>query len=79
MAYFQYQRMINVDWEKVQAFSQNGITWVVDALTHVSNTIDTTHSGTLSNVDIPLLSSVSVDFALGLVRISNGREWKQEI
>ena len=30
MSYFQYQRIINVDWEKVQAFSQNGITWVVD-------------------------------------------------
>ena len=28
MSYFQYQRIINVDWEKVQAFSQNGITWV---------------------------------------------------
>jgi uncharacterized membrane protein (Fun14 family) len=33
VAYLQYQRIINVDWERVQAFSQNGITWVVNAIT----------------------------------------------
>jgi len=49
LAYLQYQRILNVDWERVQAFSQNGITWVVNAITHLSNT---THSGTLSNVGI---------------------------
>ena len=36
MAYLQYQRIINVDWERVQAFLQNGSTWVVDAVTHIS-------------------------------------------
>ena len=49
LACLQYQRILNVDWERVQAFSQNGITWVVNAITHLSNT---THSGTLSNVGI---------------------------
>ena len=68
MAYLQYQRIINVDWEMVQAFSQNGITWVVNALTHVSNSIDATDSGTLSNIGIPLVSSVSAGFVLGLAR-----------
>jgi len=68
MAYLQYQRILNVDWERVQAFSQNGITWVVNAITHVSNTINTTHSGTLSNIGIPLVSSVSAGFVLGLAR-----------
>jgi len=64
----QYQLILKVDWERVQAFSQNGITWVVNARTHVSYTVDASHSGTLSNIGIPLVSSVSVGFVLGLAR-----------
>jgi uncharacterized membrane protein (Fun14 family) len=68
LAYLQYQRIINVDWERVQAFSQNEINWVVDAITHVSSTIGVSHTGTLSNIGIPLISSVSGGFVLGLAR-----------
>ena len=68
LAYLQYQRILNVDWERVQAFSQNGINWVVDAITHVSSTIGVSHTGTLSNIGIPLVSSVSGGFVLGLAR-----------
>jgi uncharacterized membrane protein (Fun14 family) len=67
LAYLQYQRILNVDWERVQAFSQNGITGIVNAITHVSNTIGGSHSGTLSNGN-PLVSSVSAGFVLGLAR-----------
>jgi hypothetical protein len=55
-------------WHKIQAISQNGIDWVLDALTHVSSTIDASPTATLSDVGIPLVSSVSAGFALGLVR-----------
>ena len=68
LAYLEYQRILSVDWHKVQAISQNGITSVMNAITHVSNNIDTTHSGTLSNIGIPLVSSVSAGFVLGLAR-----------
>ncbi|MFY9797098.1 MAG: FUN14 domain-containing protein [Candidatus Nitrosopolaris sp.] len=68
LVYLEYQRIINVDWHKVQAVSQNGIDWVADALTQVSNTIGVSHPGTLSNIGIPLVSSVSAGFALGLAR-----------
>jgi uncharacterized membrane protein (Fun14 family) len=68
LAYLEYQRIVNVDWERVQAFSQNGITWFVNAITHVSNTMEGTHSATLSTVGIPLVSSVSAGFVLGLAR-----------
>ena len=68
LAYLEYQRILNVDWHKVQAISQNGIDWVADALTHVSNTIGASHPGTLSNIGIPRASSVSAGFAVGLVR-----------
>jgi hypothetical protein len=64
----QYQRILNVDWHKVQAISQNGIDWVANAITHVSSTIGASHPGTLSNMGITLVSSVSVGFALGLAR-----------
>jgi hypothetical protein len=57
-----------VDWHKVQAVSQSGIDWVADALTHISSTIGASHTGTLSNIGIPLVSSVSAGFAVGLVR-----------
>ncbi len=67
IAYLQYQRILNVDWDRVQGFSQTGITWVVNAIT-VSNTIDGSQSGTLSNVGIPLGSSISAGFVLGLAR-----------
>jgi len=68
LTYLEYQRILSVDWHKVQAVSQNGIEWVADALTHVLSTIDTSHTGTLSNIEIPLVSSVSVGFVLGLAR-----------
>ena len=35
LAYLEYQRILNVDWHKVQAASQIGIDWVADSLTHV--------------------------------------------
>jgi uncharacterized membrane protein (Fun14 family) len=54
LAYLQYPRILNVDWHKVQAVSQNGIDWVADALTHVSSTIGASHTG--SNIGIPLAS-----------------------
>ncbi|MFZ0513285.1 MAG: FUN14 domain-containing protein [Candidatus Nitrosopolaris sp.] len=68
LAYLEYQRILNVDWERIQAFLQNGIASVADALTHISSNIDATHSGTLSNIGIPLVSSVSAGFVLGLAR-----------
>ena len=59
LAYLEYKRILDVDWHKVQAISQNGFDWVSDALTHVSSTIGASQTGTLSNIGIPLVSSVS--------------------
>jgi hypothetical protein len=42
--------------------------WVADALTHVSSTIGTSHPAMLTNVGIPLVSSVSAGFVLGMLR-----------
>ncbi|MFY9871452.1 MAG: FUN14 domain-containing protein [Candidatus Nitrosopolaris sp.] len=43
LAGMEYQRILSVDWHKVQAVSQNGIDWVADALTHVSDNIGASH------------------------------------
>jgi uncharacterized membrane protein (Fun14 family) len=68
LAYLEYQRILKVDWHKVQAISQYGIDWVAYALTHLSSTMGASHPGTLSDIGIPLVSSVSAGFVLGLVR-----------
>src|SRR5215831_9285799 len=67
MAYLEYQRIINVDWMRVQSVSQSGVTWVIDALTHISNNMGAPHTASsglgISNI-IPLTSSVSAGFML---------------
>jgi uncharacterized membrane protein (Fun14 family) len=45
LAYLEYQKIINVDWIRVQSVSQNGITWIADSLTHISNNIGASHTG----------------------------------
>ena len=68
LAYMQYQRIIDVNWAKIQAVSQNGLTWVANTIIHISNNIGSTHTGALSNLGIPLAASASAGFALGMVR-----------
>ncbi|MDQ6863709.1 MAG: FUN14 domain-containing protein [Thermoproteota archaeon] len=57
LSYLEYQRIVLVDW--LQTISQNAITWLANALAHISNNIGANHGvptnlGT-SNV-IPLAS-----------------------
>ena len=68
LAYLEYQRIIDVNWAKIQAVSQSGLTWLTNAIIHISNNIDAGHTGILANLGIPLASSTSAGFALGLVR-----------
>jgi uncharacterized membrane protein (Fun14 family) len=66
LAYLEYQRIVSVDWNRVQVASQNGIIWVTDAITHISNTMGNTHS--VSHIGIPLASSASAGLVLGLAK-----------
>jgi uncharacterized membrane protein (Fun14 family) len=71
LAYLEYQRIITVDWMRIQTLSQNGLTWTVNTITHISNNIGAPHSA-VSNLGfsdvVPLASSVSAGLTLGLVR-----------
>jgi uncharacterized membrane protein (Fun14 family) len=68
LAYLEFQRIIDVNWTKLQAVLQNGLTWVADLIIHIANNIGAGHTGALSNLGIPLASSASAGFVLGLVR-----------
>jgi uncharacterized membrane protein (Fun14 family) len=68
LAYLEYQRIIDVNWVKIQTASENGLTWVANAIVHISNNIGAAHTGALSNLGIPLAASASAGFALGMVR-----------
>jgi uncharacterized membrane protein (Fun14 family) len=70
LGYLEYQRIISVDWKTLQTVSQNAITTFANTLTHISNNLGAEHTTNLalSNLGIPLASSASAGFALGLVR-----------
>ena len=68
LAYLEFQRIIDVNWAKIQTVSENVLTWVANAIIHISNNIGAGHTGALSNLGIPLASSASSGFALGMVR-----------
>jgi uncharacterized membrane protein (Fun14 family) len=70
LTYLEYQRIISVDWKVLQSVSQNAITTSTSTLTHISNNIGADHTTnlTISNIGIPLASSASAGFALGMVR-----------
>ena len=70
LAYLEYQRIITVDWETLQAVSQNTTTTFSNTLTHISNNLGADHTANLalSNLGIPLASSASAGLMLGLAR-----------
>src|SRR6266487_4271864 len=53
LAYLEFQRIIDVNWAKLQAVSQNVFTWVANTIIHISNNIGAGQAA-LSNLGIPL-------------------------
>jgi uncharacterized membrane protein (Fun14 family) len=72
LAYLEYHRIIQVDWNSIQTVSQNGITMLANAVTHISNNLGLDHMGISTNLEssnlIPLASSTSAGLMLGLAR-----------
>jgi uncharacterized membrane protein (Fun14 family) len=68
IAYLEFQRIIDVNWPKIQTISENVLTWVANTIIQISNNIGAGHTGALSNLGIPLVASASAGFALGMVR-----------
>jgi uncharacterized membrane protein (Fun14 family) len=70
LAYLEYQRIIQVDWETLPRVSQNAITTFANTLPNLWNNIGADHTANLalSNIGIPLASSASAGLMLGLAR-----------
>jgi uncharacterized membrane protein (Fun14 family) len=64
LAYLEYQRIIQVDWNMLQTVSQNVITWLANAVIHMgADHVGISTNPGISNV-IPLASSASPGFML---------------
>jgi len=68
LAYLQYQGIIHVDWVKFQAVTQSGLTTIAGTIMHMSNNIGTNHTTTQFSDLVPLTSSASAGFMLGILR-----------
>jgi uncharacterized membrane protein (Fun14 family) len=68
LAYLQYQQIVNIHWNKLQATSQNAVTTLANASTQIPGFNDSDHTTALSNLGIPLTGSVSVGFPIGFLK-----------
>jgi len=76
LAYLQYQQIVNINWNNLQATSQNAVTALTNATTqisgHLSNATDSNnHTNTaiaISNFGIPLTGSMAMGFAVGFMK-----------
>ena len=76
LVYLQYQQIVNINWNKFQATSQNVVTTTTNATTqisgHISDAIDSKNHPTtalaISNLGIPLTGSMAMGFAVGFLK-----------
>ena len=69
LAYLQYQQIVTINWNKFPQVSQNVVTTLANATTHIPG-FNGGHSAdiSISNFGIPLTGSVSMGFAIGFMR-----------
>ena len=78
LAYLQYHQIANINWNKLQAVSEDAITTISNALTHIpyisnGSSIDghastTASSLAMTSFGIPLTGSMSAGFTLGFMK-----------
>jgi len=69
LVYLQYQQIIDIKWAKLQAVSQNAVTMLANATTHIPGFNSGHPVGiSISNFGIPLTGSMSMGFAIGFLR-----------
>ena len=76
LAYLQYQQIVSINWERLQATSQNAVTTLANATTqisnHISNITDSSNHAIaaldISNIGIPLTGSMAMGFAVGFMK-----------
>jgi uncharacterized membrane protein (Fun14 family) len=68
LAYLQYEQIIDIKWAKLQAISQNTVSALANATTHIPVFNSNNHITALSNLGIPLTGSMSVGFTIGFMK-----------
>jgi uncharacterized membrane protein (Fun14 family) len=76
LAYLQYQQILNINWNILQATSQNVATMLgnvpIQIYNQIKNVTDSndhvTHILVLSNLGIPLMGSMAIGFAVGFMK-----------
>lgn len=68
LAYLQYQQIVNINWNKLQGVSQNTIATLANTTTQIPGFSSGDHVTALSNLGIPLASSMSMGFAVGFMK-----------
>jgi uncharacterized membrane protein (Fun14 family) len=65
LAYLQYQQIVNINWNKLQAVLQNAVTTLANATTQIPGLNIGKHATTaISNLGIQLTGSMSIGFLL---------------
>ena len=68
LTYLQYQQILNINWNKLQVVSQNAVTTLSNATTHIPGFSGSGHTAALSDLSIPLTGSMPMGFAIGFLR-----------
>ena len=76
LAYLQYQQIVTINWNKLEATSPNAVTSIANAITQISDHIvnstssDSHATATLAitNLGIPLTGSTAMGFAVGFMK-----------
>ncbi len=76
IVYLKYQQILSINWNKLQTTSQHASTMLRDATTQISNHINNitdssghaTNTLVISNLGIPLTSSIAMGFAVGFMK-----------
>ena len=68
IAYLQYQQILSINWNKLQATSQNTLSTLVNSTAHIPGFSSSDHIPFLSNLGIPLTGSISMGIAIGFLR-----------
>ena len=67
LAYLQYQQIVNINWNKLQAVSQNALSTLANATTQIPGLNSSDHTIALA-LTIPLTDSMSMGFAIGFLK-----------
>ena len=70
IGYLQYQQILNINWNKLLATSENTLSTLANATYQIPgfNSSDHTATAVLSNLGIPLTSSMATGFAVGFMK-----------